>query len=612
MNIPILLPQPRQLETLGGEFTLPDSGIILVTASDPQVVRFTAVSLKEQLGEGWQINVGSVRVAGETAVSLNLILNSQKHAQGYELTVTTNGISIVAETAAGLFYGVQTLKQLFKNSRLLPTLRIQDWPDFPNRGVMLDISRDKVPTMETLFTLIDQLASWKVNQFQLYTEHTFAFRQHPVVWADASPITGEEILAIDAYCRERFIELVPNQNTFGHMRRWLVHDEYNHLSECPDGCDTIWGYFDEPFTLDPSEPGSIELVRSMLDELVPHFTSLQFNVGCDETIDLGQGRSAEIVKERGAGRVYLDFLMRIYREVKRHGRTMQFWGDILVNHPELVSELPRDVVALEWGYEAGHDFDKRSAIFAKAGIPFYVCPGTSSWNTIAGRTDNSLGNLKNAAENGLKHGAVGYLITDWGDNGHWQPAPVSSVGFAYGAAVSWGYDANVELDIKTAVSEHAFCNNDHVLGELAYELGNAFKNVGIQSFNGTILFYTMQATEEVIRNHLKHEDESIADRLDETKAAIDQIMDPLKTAYIHREDADLVKREFQWAANMLKHACDRILWVFNGNPPDEKASLVTAVDALIAEHQLIWHTRNRPGGFRESVARMEKMKEIYD
>src|SRR5690606_11763612 len=116
-----------------------------------------------------------------------------------------------------VFYGAVTLIQLLEQAGAsLPCLRISDRPDFVDRGVMLDVSRDKVPTMETLYRLVDRLASWKINQLQLYTEHTFAYRHHPEVWAKASPLTGEEILRLDAYCRERFIELVPNQNSFGH------------------------------------------------------------------------------------------------------------------------------------------------------------------------------------------------------------------------------------------------------------------------------------------------------------------------------------------------------------------------------------------------------------
>ena len=326
----------------------------------------------------WEIVAGNAVPHDQIGVTLSVVEGGTRHPQGYELTITPDGIHAVASTPAGVFYAVCTLIQLLGDqgsgvrrqeagvgsslespiSNLqLPALRISDWPDFPNRGVMLDISRNRVPTMQTLLELVDLLASWKINQLQLYTEHTFAYRNHPEVWADASPMTGEEILALDAYCRERFIELVPNQNSFGHMTRWLTHDRYRPLADAPDGCDTRWGHYDYPLSLCPVDPGSIELVRSIFDELLPHFSSRQFNVGCDETIDLGQVRSKEAVEKRGAGRVYLDFLLKIYREVKARGRTMQFWGDIIMEHPELVPEVPRDAIALEWGYQPDHPFD---------------------------------------------------------------------------------------------------------------------------------------------------------------------------------------------------------------------------------------------------------------
>ena len=84
-----------------------------------------------------------------------------------------------------------------------------------------------------------------------------------------------------------------------------------------------------PFSLAPENPGSLELIQSLYDELLPHFTSRMFNVGCDETVDLGQGVSEAACAARGKGRVYLDFLLKIYADVTRRGYTMQFWGDII-------------------------------------------------------------------------------------------------------------------------------------------------------------------------------------------------------------------------------------------------------------------------------------------
>ena len=240
-------------------------------------------------------------------------------------------------------------------------------------------------------------------------------------------------------------------------------------------------------------------------------------MGCDETVDLGQGRSKDVVSERGIGRVYLDFLLAIYRQVKNRGYTMQFWGDVIHNYPELVDALPRDMIALEWGYEADHPFDTYNAIFERSGMPFYVCPGTSSWRTIAGRTHNALENLRNAAENGLKHGAVGYLNTDWGDEGHWQPLPVSYLGFAYGAAVSWGYEHNRQIPIWEALSAYAFEDPSGVMGKLVFDLGNVHNPIDFPIHNSTILFNILQADPEKLLAYLgTNPVDGLAERLQQT------------------------------------------------------------------------------------------------
>ncbi|MFN2172424.1 MAG: beta-N-acetylhexosaminidase [Candidatus Promineifilaceae bacterium] len=615
--IPLLLPKPRYLIQDKGVLELVNGRLIVLDGTNAPALRLSAILLQQALakaGVSWAITAGALLPPERIGVTMDVTPGSVRHIQGYELTITPRAIHLVAQTPAAIFYAVSTLIQLLDQyPKTLPAMRILDWPDFPNRGVMLDISRDKVPTMETLHGLVDMFASWKINQLQLYTEHTFAYQKHPLVWADASPLTGADILALDAYCRERFIELVPNQNTFGHMRRWLVHDRYRHLAECPQGCDTVWGHFDEPFSLCPGDPGSLQLVRDMLDELLPHFQSRQVNVGCDETVDVGQGRSREAVAEKGAGRVYLDFLNQIRREVRIRERTMQFWGDIVIEHPDLVAELPRDIIALEWGYEANHAFHEHGDVFARSGIPFYVCPGTSSWNTVGGRTGNAINNMRNAAENGLNHGATGFLTTDWGDNGHWQPLPVSYLGFAYGAALSWHYESNRDLDIAAAGSRYTFRDSAEVMGRLAYDLGNVYEASDIRVPNGTVLFYVLQIRPnemDKLRKDVLAGDLSDRENYTRMRARIDQVMAPLGEAQMKRPDAELLYDEFTWTADMLRHACDRALWLLDGAPTPEE-NLAAQAQELIDRFQTIWMARNRSGGFRESVARMEAMRADY-
>ena len=148
--------------------------------------------------------------------------------QSYSLNNTEQGITLSAHTEDGFFYGLATLHQIFTNSGLrLQCFKIKDQPDFECRAVMLDISRCKVPSMRTLFMIIDILSMLKINQVQLYIEHTFAFTNHRTVWKNSSPLTARQLSCLKDYCHERFIELVPNLNSFGHFERWLRHPDYH-------------------------------------------------------------------------------------------------------------------------------------------------------------------------------------------------------------------------------------------------------------------------------------------------------------------------------------------------------------------------------------------------
>jgi hexosaminidase len=630
-----LLPWPRTVDLDPGRCNLtsgPATGRRIVveagsageagTVGDlvPTARRLQA-ALRTHASVDWEISATPAGPADEIGACLRLVPDRAMPDQGYELSITPERLVVEAGTPSGLFYGVCTLIQVVEQlAPELPCLRISDWPDHAARGVMLDVSRDKVPTMETVYALVDKLASWKINQIQLYTEHTFAYRRHPEVWADASPFTGAEILALDAYCRERHIELVPNQNSFGHMHRWLALSRYAPLAEVTEGFTTPWGEMRGPFSLAPTEPGSIQLVGELFDELLPHFSSRQLNVGCDETFDLGQGRSRELCDQKGSGRVYLDFVLRIYQEVTARGHTMQFWGDIIEQHPELIPELPKDVVALGWGYEADHPFATMCERYAAAGLRFYTCPGTSSWCSIGGRTKNALGNLLSAAENGLRNDATGYLMTDWGDRGHWQVLPVSYLGFVAGAAYSWALEANRDLDTAAATSLHAFGDPAGTLGQVAYDLGNVYTKVGIEPHNSSVLFWIMQSSLDDLAAASgpfgSRFAEVAPERLRAASDAVDEAMAPLGAGSelgSGGPEASLVEAEFTNTARLLRHACRRGLLALGAESDRDAArsDLATDLDVITEEYRRIWLLRNRPGGLDDSVGRLEALRMEY-
>lgn len=614
-----LAPQPQRLVATAGTFTISDATpIYLESAAQPLL--FTAKRLQSELqkrGVNVQINAAS---APGAAIRLSIDPAQVGRAQGYKLIVEEGGIVIVGNDGAGAFYGVCTLCQLVEltpGTMALSGVQITDWPDFPNRGIMFDVTRDRVPTMETLYELVDFLAALKLNQLQLYTEHTFAYRGHEIVWQDSSPMTGEEILALDAYCRERFIELVPNQNSFGHMHRWLKHEKYVHLAEDPEGMEHSFSIHREPFSLAPMEPGSLALIEDLFDQLLPHFSSRQFNVGLDETFDLGRGKSKAACEERGSGRVYLEFLQKIYALCKRHGVTMQFWSDIIVrDEPELVAELPHDVVALEWGYEANYPFDTHGALIAASGRSFYVCPGTSSWNTLAGRTDNSVGNIRNAAINGHKHGAIGLLTTDWGDNGHPQPLPVSYLGFLVSAAFSWNVQSAHEMSddaIPALLDVHAFRDSAGVMGRLAYDLGNAYQQPEVHVSNSSILFWLLTFPQSIPERR-RGQGELTQAALEQTGTYIDQVMAKLDQAQMNRPDASLIRDEYAWLGDVMRLAVKigmarsqtGLDAPVSAVPAASRRALAEEMRPLLDRFEQLWLQRSRPGGLQDGLARFKR------
>jgi hexosaminidase len=535
---PALLPFPRSLKLLGSAFTLPKK-------------------------------VGTPRRGVRSA--LKIIRTSRRdvptNPEGYTLTIDKNGIQIAFREIGGLHAATATLRQLLRQyGRRLPCLKIRDWPDFARRGVMLDISRGRVPKLETLLELVEHLADFKINELQLYTEHTFAYRQYKSVWQSWGALTGEEIRRLDAHCRQFGIDLVPNQNSFGHLRQFLEHPHLKKLAEVSMAYEDADGEFlRRPSTLAPNHPGTLPFLRGLYNELLPNFSSGQFNVGCDETWDLGRGQSKKLCERLGKGHVYLGFLKKIHREVSTRGKRMMFWGDIILEHPQFIKQLPRDIIVLNWGYEANHPFAKEAAQFAKAKIPFYVCPGTSTWQTLIGRHDNALANLRAAAKAGRKHGAIGYLITDWGDGGHPQPLAISYLPYLAGASLSWCAKTFDEKLLVPVLSRDIFNDPTQCIAKAAMALGLAHRRLHFTAPNETPLGTVIAAPppeqrELFYHNGLKHFSRISEKNIRATLKEIETERACLQRASASTKTGKVLLKELYLAARMAAQSCQFMLW----------------------------------------------------
>jgi len=532
----------------------------------------------------------------------------------YTLQVKTEWVEIRASHLAGVRNACATLRQLVAiDAPSIPAVNIEDWPDFPVRGVMLDISRDRVPTPATLKALIELFASWKYNQFQLYMEHTFRYQGQERVWRGSSALSAQEVRELDEFCRLLGIELVPNQNSLGHMERWLKHEPYRQLAETLEPWETPWGEIrSRPTTLCPTDAGSIRLMRDLYDQLLPNFRSRQFNVGCDEPFELGQGRSKRACTRKGQGRVYLDYLKKLDKLVRGHGRRMQFWSDWLLRNPELVSELPDDMIPLVWGYEANHPYQKECEYMRRCGLEFYVCPGTSSWCSVSGRTDNMLTNIRRAAAAGRQHGANGLLMTDWGDFGHHQVLPVSLPGFAWGAAQSWCAAQHRNAKALGPMLDHQVFGGVDGIGDAWVEAGRVHKKARKKIHNRSIFFSML--IDGVQFDPVKKP--PTEQQLDSMLTAIDGLSAFTKRM---RSIDTVLADEWELTLMVMRHTCNRCLHRAHGSADSTNAAQQRAakklkkdLQAIINLHQSVWLQRNRRGGLKDSTARYRSVLKTYD
>ncbi len=476
-----------------------------------------------------------------------------------------------------------------------PAFELRDWPRFATRGFMLDISRNRVPTMDSLRNLVGVLSTLRMNHLQLYTEHAFAYRGHEAVWRDASPMTADEIRELDRLCAEHGITLAANQNCFGHLSEWLKHPEYAHLAETHGPYDFYGITRDGPFSLCPTDDRSLALVEDLIGQLRACFSSRMLNIGCDETADVGTGRSRQAVRDRGKGAVYAEFVSKIARVAESHGFEPMFWADIALASPETLDLLPSSLKPLAWGYEPDSPFSDWDAALRGAGRRGWVCPGTSCWRSFAGRTVERRGNLDAATAPDLSFDGI--LVTAWGDVGHQQQWPITLHALGDAAHAAWHGGANPH---PGAASRLLFGSPD--LGPWLDELGDADQH--IRSDAGDT---QPSDTPSVLRNASALFNELYpANPALPPRGSLSQWSECTGRLRLLRESqsrvGELVDDELRWTIEMSLLAC-RVAIARRSDRADE--ALVDDLARAEAEYRRLWSLRSRPGGLVRSTAHID-------
>lgn len=403
-------------------------------------ISYTSLKLISDIDDSRVLSAIKKLPLSENGAKLELIIKNGE-SEEYTISLEKDGVLVTADSAKGAFYAVQTLRQIFENDEIF-CVYIEDKPDFEYRGFYHDITRGKVPTLDTLKSLVDKMAYYKLNSLQLYVEHTFEFKE----FADSIERTGymsaEEMKELDRYCIENFIELIPSLSTFGHLYELLQKERYKHLQTAENFKEDKIFWYNRMWhhTIDPTQEESFEIIKSLIDQYIGCFTSDKFNICCDETFDLTTGKH----RDKNTGELYVAFVKKIADYVKSKGKTVMMWADILLQHPEVINQLPEDMEFLNWEYDPAVKEDKVKALAAFKNKQI-VCPGTSSWNRFCEVYQMGIPNIIRMAEYGYKFGASGVLNTNWGDWGNLCSLDLAMAGFVVGAEKSW--------NVKTEIGE---------------------------------------------------------------------------------------------------------------------------------------------------------------
>ncbi len=433
-----LVPAPRECTAVAA-VRVDQSGVRVLSDRDADD-EFAAKDLEEGLKDRgvpmWAREAAVVRlVRADTSAGRDLMarqdlkFDAAMHDEGYVMAPDgARGLAVIAETAAGLFYGAQTAKQLIRGSGketelLVPTVR--DWPAMAHRGLSDDWSRGPLPNMDFVKREIRTLAAYKYNIFSPYFEATFAYTSTPVAAFPGGAMTPDEAREMVSYAAQYHITIIPEQESFGHLHHVLKFQEYSNLGETTRGA-----------VLAPGESGTLPLIQSWFGELAGVFPGPWVHIGADETEELGLGKTRDEVKQKGLGAVYLNFLSQIHATLAPYHKQLLFWGDIAVNSPDLVGTLPKDMIAVPWSYGAEPDFTPLILPFKNAGLETWVAPGVNNWSRVYPNNNEALGNIRAFVRDGQKLGSTGMLNTVWNDDGegifdeNWY-------GVLFGAAAGW-------------------------------------------------------------------------------------------------------------------------------------------------------------------------------
>ena len=530
--------------------------------------------------------------------------------QAYVLEIKNGEINILSSSEVGCYYALLTLDELAKKYQgAIPELRIEDEPDLKVRGFMLDISRSKVPKKEAIFKLIDLLSKYRYNHLELYVEgFSFEYKSMSFVNKDNNYLTVDDYILIEHYANEHFIDLVPNQNGFGHMTEWLKLKEFKDLAMV-DGLFEIWGSKRVSSTLNPLDERSYNLVKRMYKDMLSHSTSKYFNMDFDEPYELGYGKTEEVCKKHGKDKVFVDYFNKLALEVKKYNKTPLMWADAIIHSPNALKKVDKDAILIDWGYNDDYPFYQHAQMLNKLKKKYMLASGTSTWSAVSAKYTEMLYSTKNAVEAAYHNNGLGVILTDWGDFGHLQYAPYSYPGIIYASMLMWNYHNTSYHMIKEELNALVGKYSSIIIDLEQYNLQETYyKGYSTKLFNPVIVAELCQTEKDPLEAFTRRCLNQLldSDELSYTKDYLKFLNNKFK---IVQNDEELISNQIKASLTLLD-ALVLIQEYFTNKDSILFDDIIKTLDSFIVIHEENWKEENLEDGLIYSLSRIKNLKNM--
>ncbi|OPH61254.1 hypothetical protein BC351_15035 [Paenibacillus ferrarius] len=440
---PNVVPSLREWTGGAGAFQLKDTSRIVIDSSYSDELAETAAAFKDDvtLVAGKALTV--VQANAANAGDIFLTLNSDDMAignEGYVLEAAAS-LSIKGHSTAGVFYGTRTVLQILQQDpsrSYVPKGTAKDYPQFAQRGVMLDVGR-RYYSMAYLEDTIKRLAWNKLNTFQIHFSEWSGFRLQSDTYpglASTKSYSKADIVRLTEIADRYHVMIIPELEMPGHA---AILNKYKPAMKfsCSSMDKDTTGWDIPQFTVDYTKSETRTFIKGLLDEFVPLFKGPYFHIGSDEIqTESKMNACPELVAYKNSkglpkvGDSFIEFINEMSQHVKQLGKIPMNWNGFEDYHPSI--PLNSDNVITVWSDEKSSS--KQASAFANEGYKVYASPGDVLYVTPGKSLLPDTSYLYESWNPSVHTNMMGYFISIWSDYWDQVKTPDGRVGYESGSS----------------------------------------------------------------------------------------------------------------------------------------------------------------------------------